>query len=204
MALTSKQWKLYNLLKSEPDKWFSIKEICEKIPEYHYIDDPRNPCVDVGSDRIVINADSQVDKIIVTKKHCFKIATIDEYREERNYHIRKLKTQVSLIEAMDRKFNRNGQVKIFNNVLNELKPENEQYHETFVKDNLYAIYSDKDKKVWIIESKSVLRINTKEVKVIGGKYNLYQCPCDRFSEITSIDEVDKNYKLIDLTKEKEE
>ena len=200
MALNSKQWKLYNLLKSEPDKWFSIKEICEKIPEYHYIDDPRNPCTDIGTDRIVINADSQVDKIIVTKKHCFKIATIEEYKEERNYHIRKLKTQVDLIEAMDRKFERNGQVKIFNNVLNELKPENEQYHETFVGNKLFAIYCESQMKVWVVESVSIMRVNKDDVKVIGGKYKNYLCPCDRFVEIKSIDEIDNNYKLIDLTK----
>lgn len=200
MALNSKQWKLYNLLKSNPDHWFTQKEICDAIPEYHYIEDDRNNCAEIGQDRITINADSQVDKIIVTKKHCFKIATIEEYKQERNYHIRKLKTQVDLIEAMDRKFERNGQVKIFNNVLNELKPENEQYHETFIKDKLFAIYSDSQMKVWVIECIGILRLNKNEIKVVGGKYKNCLCPCDRFTEITSIEEIDKNYKLIDLTK----
>jgi len=131
--MNSIQWKLYNLLQSDTDKWFTQKEICDAISEYTYSDDDRNHCVAIGEDRIAINNDPRVDMIIVTKKHCFKIATYEEYIEERNYHIRRLKSQVAQVEAMDYKMSRNGQGKLLNNILEELKPENKQFYETFKK-----------------------------------------------------------------------
>lgn len=132
--ITPRQWQLYNLLKNNPDKWFTQKEICDAIKEYNYIDDDRNHCVAIGEDRIALNESPVVDKIITTRKHCFKIATREEYEIERNYHIRRLKSQVAQIQAMDRKFERDGQGKLFNNILEELKPTNEQYHQTFVEE----------------------------------------------------------------------
>lgn len=130
--LTPRQWALYNLLNSDTNKWWTQREICDAIPSYHWIDDDRNHCAEIGSDRRFINNSQRVDKIIVTKKHCFKIATVEEYIEDRNRHIRRLKTEVEQIKAMDFKCNRDGQVKFMNNALEELKPENEQFHETFV------------------------------------------------------------------------
>lgn len=130
--LTTRQWKLYNLLKTQPDKWWSMKEICECIAEYHYTDDDRNPCVDIGTDRIIINADMEIDKIITVEKHCFKIATREEYAKERARHIARIKNEVAQVQAQDKKYERDGQGKLFNNILEELKPQNEQYHETFV------------------------------------------------------------------------
>lgn len=132
VGLTSRAWKLYNLLMGNPFHWWSQKEICDAIDDYHYSDDPRNHCTDIGTDRILINESPRVDKIIVTKKHMFKIATFEEYKAERNYHIRKLKSQVAQIKAMDSKFEQNGQGKLLNNILNELTDDNEQFHETFV------------------------------------------------------------------------
>lgn len=199
--LSSRQWQLYNLLKTQPYHWFTQREICDAVHEYHYIDDDRNNCVEIGSDRIIINADSQTDKIIVTKKHCFKIATLEEYRKERASHIARIKSQVAQVEAMDRKFERNGQGKIFNNVLNDLKSENEQFHQTFM-EGIFALYSDVKKTVWIIRCDKVVRADAKTVTIYGGKYNMQKVGCDMFDEISSLDKVRSGYRVIDLTKEK--
>jgi len=130
--LTPRQYRLYDLLKSDPNKWWTQEEICKNISSYYYSDDDRNHCVAIGTDRIEINESGLTDKIIVTKKHCFKIATLEEYLKERASHIARIKSQVSIVRAMDRKYEQNGQGKLFNNILEELKPENEQYHETFM------------------------------------------------------------------------
>ena len=132
--ITPKQWKLYRLLESEPTKWFTQKEICDAISDYKYIDDPRNHCAEIGKDRIVLNASPITDKIITTYKHKFKIATLDEYVIERAAHIRRLKCQAEQIRNMDAKFLRDGQGKLFNNILNELTDENEQFHDTFIRE----------------------------------------------------------------------
>ena len=70
------------------------------------------------------------------KNYCFKIATLEEYRAERASHIARIKSQVSQVKSVDIKFERNGQGKLFNNILEELKPENEQFHETFVEQGI--------------------------------------------------------------------
>lgn len=139
MELTTRQWQLYNLLKSNPDKWFSQKEICDAVDGYEYVERDNDRCPAIRIDKNEINANDRVDKIIVMKNYCFKIGTLEEYTEERAAHIRRLKNQVKFIKDMDAKFERNGQVKLFNNILEELKPENEQYHETFIKKNEFEL-----------------------------------------------------------------
>lgn len=133
-TLTSRQRELYRLLKSQPNHWFTQKEICDAIVGYVYKDDPfaHDHCATIGQDKRILNESPIVDKIIVMKDCCFKIATYEEYLQERASHIARLKSQVAQVEAMDRKFERNGQGKLFNNVLDDLKDNNEQFHETFV------------------------------------------------------------------------
>ena len=133
--LTPRQWKLYNLLKTNPNKWFSQKEICETIVEYPYYEKGTNHCPFITEDKLAINSSDLVDKIIVIKSNCYKIANEDEYKRERASHIRRLKVQAQQIRDMDRKYNQDGYGKLLNNILNELKPENEQWHETFVNEN---------------------------------------------------------------------
>lgn len=130
--LTPTQWSLYSLLKSDPSKWWTQEEICKHIKAYHYTDDERNHCVSIGDDQRAINESFVVDKIIVTDKHCFKIATLEEYKKYRAKLIRRIKNAVAQVRNWDSKYERNGQYKLFNNILEELKPENEQFHETFV------------------------------------------------------------------------
>lgn len=132
MALTSKEWRVYNLLKSQPDHWFSCEEIKKEVPDVVVIDDERNPSPELTQMRIKLNDSPEIDKIITTKAHKFKIATFEEYKQERSSHIARIKSQVAQVKAQDKKFEQDGQGKLFNNILDELKPENEQFHETFV------------------------------------------------------------------------
>lgn len=197
--MTNRQKQLYNLLMSNPGHWFTQKEICEVIEDYEYIDDDRNHCVEIGNDRIEIN-ESDCDKIITTRKHCFKIATYEEYQRERNSHIRRLKSQVKQLKAMDRKYHQDGQADLYDAELNELVSDIEKYHETFIK-TTFAIYDDENKKVTVLFCNGIERINGKnEVIILGGKYNKYHAKCNKYEQIDSLGKVDPNYRLIDLTK----
>lgn len=201
--MTERQKELYKLLMSQPNHWFTQKEICDSICGYEYIEDDRNHCVEIGNDRLVINEDSSIDKIITTRKHCFKIATYDEYKRERNSHICRLKTQVAQLKAMDRKYHQDGQADIYDEELNELNSDIEKYHETFTK-TTFALYDSINKKATILHCGSVEKIYGKdEVIIRGGKYNNYHCKCQEFEEIESLGDVRKDYrKVIDLTKGK--
>lgn len=123
--LTTRQENLYNLLLSQPDRWFTEKEICDAVEGYEYHDDPKHStthCASIFTDKNDINDSNVKDKIIVMKKHCFKIANYDEYRHERMMHIRKLKFQVARVKAMDHKYGIDGTQDIFEEV----------FHETFI------------------------------------------------------------------------
>lgn len=136
--LTPRQWAFYNFLKSDPNRWFTQKEICDAVGGYNYKENPTSTndhCSTIGEDKRIINENPIIDKIIVMKNYCFKIATLEEYREERMSHINRIKSQVAQVKAMDMKFERDGQGKLFNNILDDLKESNEQYHETFYQDS---------------------------------------------------------------------
>jgi len=198
--MTIRQHDLYELLMSNPNHWFTQKEICDSVFGYEYIDDDRNHCVEIGNDRIAINEDSSVDKIIVTKNHLFKIATYEEYIRERNSHIRRLKVQVAQVKAMDRKYAQNGQQDIYNEDFNELNADIEKYHETFIK-TTFAIYDDENRKVTVLFCNGIEKVNGKnEIIILGGKYNKYHAKCNKYEQIDSLEKVDPNYRLIDLTK----
>lgn len=131
--LTTRQWGLYNLLKSDPSHWFTQKEICEAVEGYEYNDDElcHDHCPSIRQDKVVINASPRVDGIIVLKNNCFKMATYEEYKQERASHIARLKSQVKQIQDMDFKMKQDGQYKLFNNIMEVLNDSNEQYHDTF-------------------------------------------------------------------------
>ena len=130
--LTPRQWALYRLLMSNPNHWFTKKEICENITDYPFYENQTNQCPHIAEDKIAINGNMRVDKLIVIKHNCFKIATKEEYQRERASHIKRLKTQAQQIQDMDAKYQQDGYAKLFNNLLNELTDDNEQIHETFI------------------------------------------------------------------------
>ena len=75
---------------------------------------------------MTINESQEYEKIIVSKNYMFKIATIEDYKKERNFHIRKLKNQVKMIKDMDFKYKLNLQ-----GVMDDTSGEVEKFIETF-------------------------------------------------------------------------
>lgn len=101
--MTNRQIKLVKLLESLPEHWFTQKEICDNVEGYTYTVRNNDRCTDILRDKNEINAEPSFKKIIVCKKYKFKIATREEYLEERTKHIRRLKNQVKIIKDMDYK-----------------------------------------------------------------------------------------------------
>ena len=126
--LKERQKSLYNLLNSDTSKWFSQKEICDAISEYKYNDrkNSSDKCSAILQDKMTINESQEFEKIIVSKNYMFKIATIEDYKKERNFHIRKLKSQVKMIKDMDFKYKLNLQ-----GVMDDTSGEVEKFIETF-------------------------------------------------------------------------
>ena len=134
MTLTSRQWKLYNLLKSQPNKWFTQKEICEAIKEYEFHDRPNDKCPTIREDKLAINQSLEVDKIVVMDKYQFKIGTKEEYLKERIKHVNRLKRQKEQIESMDYKYKLDNQGKLISNkgaVIDE-QSKARNFFETFI------------------------------------------------------------------------
>lgn len=101
--MTNRQIKLVKLLEALPDHWFTQKEICNNVEGYTNTVRNNDRCTDILRDKNEINAEPSFKKIIVCKKYKFKIATREEYLEERAKHIRRLKNQVKIIKDMDYK-----------------------------------------------------------------------------------------------------
>lgn len=136
--MTARQYRLYELLKAYyevyPNVWIDQTTLCCQIEGYNLNLKPigtTDRCPAIGQDVKAINADVTIDKLIVTKKYCFKIATREEAEAEIESHRRRLISQAEQIAHFNRKIGRDGQFKLLNELLNELKPNNEQYHETF-------------------------------------------------------------------------
>lgn len=134
--LTSRQWELYNLLKTDPNKWWTQKEIVDAIPSYKYIERNNDKCSSIREDKIAINASLEVDKIIVMKNYCFKIGNEKEYHEERKKHIVRLKNQKSEIENIDFKYKHHNQGKLLSNqgVVIDEKSKARHFFETFIEE----------------------------------------------------------------------
>lgn len=134
IELSERQRTLYNLLMSQPDHWFTQREICDVISGYNYVIDPKatnDHCSTIGEDKRAINECPEAEKIVVMKNYCFKIATESEYKEERLSHINRIKSQVAQVVATDKKYYRNGTADLWDVVLNELKPDDIHFHESF-------------------------------------------------------------------------
>lgn len=101
--MTSRQIKLIKLLESLSDHRFTQKEICDNVEGYTYTVRNNDRCTQILRDKNEINSEPSFKKIIVCKKYKFKIASREEYLEERTKHIRRLKNQVKIIKDMDYK-----------------------------------------------------------------------------------------------------
>lgn len=114
--MTSRQIKLIKLLESLSDHRFTQKEICDNVEGYTYTVRNNDRCADILRDKNEINAEPSFKKIIVCKKYKFKIASREEYLEERAKHIRRLKNQVKIIKDMDYKNGLNWTLDLLNDL----------------------------------------------------------------------------------------
>lgn len=142
MKMTTRQWRLYELLvavaETNPNRWVSKQEIADYLGKEHYTinnnEFAHDLCSTINFDRLAINNSLEVDKIILIKDNMLKIATEDEAIElEQKLHSQamKLLKRKSMLEA---KRLRNNQGKVLSN---QLKPIDEsskakEFHETFV------------------------------------------------------------------------
>lgn len=195
--LTPRQWALYRLLQSDTNRWFTQREICDAVEGYNYVENPKatnDHCSPIGADKRAINENPRVDQIIVMKDYKFKIATLEEYKEERRSHINRLLAQKRQIEAMDAKFERDGQGKLFNSVFNELKENDKHFYETFGIRN----HEDEEEKVPVsvmadFKNKIVYLIHAKRITVtFNAQANMNVARCimrgGRFVTIPNVEE----------------
>ena len=133
--LNTRQWNLYKLLKSNPDKWFTQKEISSLVEGYNYVERNNDKCSAIREDKKAINASEEVDKLIVMKNYQFKIATEEEAVAEISMHIKRLKRQKEEIDNMGKKISRDGQGKILSNRLVAIDDSSSarEYYGTFIK-----------------------------------------------------------------------
>lgn len=113
LKLTQRQKDLYTFLSTDKNRWFTEREICEGVSGYNYREytsTSTTHCAAIFEDKNAINKfiDTEYSGIIVMNKHKFKIASKEEYKRERNAHIRALKNQVEFVKSLDAKNSMNG------------------------------------------------------------------------------------------------
>ena len=106
-------WGLYNLLTAAPDKWWTQKEICEWVEGYTYKERPNDRCSKIRNDMLLINENTEFEKLIVCKDYCFKVATDEETIEYVKERIRRLRAQAKQIKDIRYKIYRNGKMNLF-------------------------------------------------------------------------------------------
>lgn len=113
--LTTRQWDLYNFLKSqfEEGRYISKKEICNALPQHYDFNTKQTRlCRIIENDVRAINECNIIQKIIVSNHNGYKIGSKEEcerYIEKR--FIRDLKN-LKLNWALSKKMNLDGQMRL--------------------------------------------------------------------------------------------
>jgi hypothetical protein len=134
MSLTPRQWKLYELLKDNTQRWITQLEIQKTMSsDYPDYDGQKNfhdsnARYDIGEDICKINESDVIQKIILSSSSGIKIATADEYRVWSQNKWKSLKQQISRLAWKDHKSRLDGQMKL---VFGESMERD--YYEAFVK-----------------------------------------------------------------------
>lgn len=119
MPLTTKQWKLYNLIKENSMKGLrtSQLEICTKIEGYEYKDrkGTTDKCSAIWIDIKEINLSSETDKIIITKRYTYWIGSEEETNEYLNSCWEALVPALVRYWKLVKKAKLNGQYKLLSN-----------------------------------------------------------------------------------------
>jgi hypothetical protein len=116
--LTTRTWKLYDLLKTNTERWMTQREIYEVLkgeyPIWDGVGDFHNTIArqEIASDIRELNDSDIIQKIILTNTLGVKIANEVEYKD---YSIRKWKSIKGMIKRLaykDNKAKLNGQMKL--------------------------------------------------------------------------------------------
>jgi hypothetical protein len=134
MALTPRQWRLYDLLKDNTHRWITQLEIQRTmVSDYPDYDGQQNfhdsnARYDISEDIRKINESDVIQKIILSSSTGIKIASADEYRVWSQSKWKSLKQQISRLAWKDHKARLDGQMKL---VFGESMERD--YYEAFVK-----------------------------------------------------------------------
>ena len=193
----------------EYGKWFSIEEICENVKDdlgFKIFELNTNPkCHDkcIKLSRMVreinYNYDDKQRLIIKNKQGAIKFAeSKEEFDAWRKGELDKLESKWKYLNSLVWKERQDGAIPLYNENLGKNKT-NESVERFMSK--TFALYSHSQQKVWIINCSSVVRENTNDVRVVGGKYNGYRCPCEQVMEINSLKDIENTkYRIVNLTK----
>lgn len=136
-GLTERQLNLHKLLLTNPNKWFTQKEICDVILDYEYRErkNTSDKCSTIWQDREEINKSDEVENIIAMKNYCFKIANLEETVEEETRLYKNAMRNLKRMTVIKKKRLMDGQGRL---LTIDLKPENTEedvkYIEVFLRD----------------------------------------------------------------------
>ena len=209
--LNTEQWLLKNYLEKhfEYGKWFSIEEICnnvcysngEKI--FKLNTDPKNhdKCIKLSNMVREINyATDEGQKLIIKNKQGgIKLAeNKEEFDSWRDGELKKLEKKWKYLNNLKWKEQRNRQVPLYNQRLN---PNTENNSFDCYMNKYWVIENENTKKCWVVKCDDLFGLSNGEVVIKGGKYDKCHCPCTKYYQIKSFNELKKDdYKLVDLTK----
>lgn len=119
MELTTRQWKLYELLKDNSDKWLTQREIYERLKDHYRKEefDEANfhdsgvrywQTLDIRR----INESGVIQKIILSTSQGIKIANEEEYKEYSINRWKSIKGMIKRLAWKDHKAKLNGQMKL--------------------------------------------------------------------------------------------
>ena len=133
--LTPRQWKLYELLKGNSDRWMTQQEIYNILKDdYKGVEVGVNfhdsmARINITNDIQQINQSQVIQKIILSTGNGIKIANEEEYRTYSSNKWKSLKRMISRLAWKDHKAKLDGQMKlIFGDSMAR------DYYETFVKE----------------------------------------------------------------------
>jgi len=193
----------------ECGKWFTIEEICANVKDdlgFNIFELNKNPkchdkCIKLSKmvKDINYNYDDQQKLIIKNKQGSIKFAeTKKEFDAWRDGELKKLENKWKYLNSLRWKEKQDGTTPLYTD--NLIKNKENKTIDRFMK-KTFAILSHTQKKLWLVNCDSVMRINTKEVVIIGGKYNTYRCPCDQVLQAQTRTEIENyKYSVVDLTK----
>jgi len=119
MELTTRQWKLYDLLKDNANTWLTQREIYERMKDDYGTD----PLVETNFhdsgvryfmtiDIRRINESGVIQKIILSTPQGIKIANEDEYKAYSINRWKSIKAMIKRLAWKDHKANLNGQMRL--------------------------------------------------------------------------------------------